>query len=248
MTGVLPIALGRGTRIVQTLLKAGKEYVGIAHLHKEIPEESIKKVFKEFVGKIKQIPPLKAAVKRVEREREIYYFDILEIDGKDVLFRVGCEAGTYVRKLVFDIGKRLGIGAHMAELRRTKAGPFNESTAVTLQDLTDAFWYWKNEGKEKYIRYCIKPIEFAITHLPKVWVLDTTAESLCHGVDLKLPGISKLESGIEKDDIVAVITLKDELIAIGTARLGSEQILKEEKGVAVNIRKVFMRPGVYKIQ
>ncbi len=246
VTGVLPVALGKATRIVQILLKAGKEYVALMHLHKEVPEEEIKNIFNEFKGKIKQKPPIKSSVKRVVREREIYYIDVLEIDEKDVLFMIGCQAGTYIRKLCHDIGKKLGSGAHMAELRRTKAGCFDESTSFTLYDLTDAYWYYKNEGKEKFIRKIIQPIENAVEHLPKVWVLDTTVESLCHGIDLKIPGISKVESTIEKDDKVAIMTLKNELVALGTARLKSVEMIKD-KGLAVVTEKVFMEPGTYKI-
>jgi len=246
VTGILPIASGRATRIVQTLLKAGKEYVGIMHLHKKVNEKTINKACKEFIGKIKQLPPIKSAVKRIEREREIYYFEILEIDEKDVLFRVGCEAGTYIRKLCFDIGKKLGIGAHMAELRRTKAGPFSEDNKlVTLQDLADAYWFWKNEDNEKYIRHCIQPIEVAVSHLPKIWIMDSAVNSLCHGADLKIPGIIKFESLIQKEEPVAVMTIKNELIAIGITKMNSEDIKKKEKGIVVKVRKVFMKPGAY---
>jgi H/ACA ribonucleoprotein complex subunit 4 len=247
VTGVLPIALGRATRIVQNLLKAGKEYVAIMHLHKKIDEEKLKEIFKEFTGKIKQKPPVKSSVRRIERTRQIYYFDILEINDQDVLFKVGCEAGTYIRKLIHDIGKKLGIGAHMSELRRTKAGPFTEETLFTLQDLQDAFYYYKNENKEKYLRKIIQPVENAVSHLPKIWVFDTTAEPLCHGSDLKVPGISKLNDKINKDDTVAILTLKDELIAVGTAKLDSDEIMNKEKGIAVKTEKVFMKPGTYKI-
>jgi H/ACA ribonucleoprotein complex subunit 4 len=246
VTGILPIATGAATRIVQALLKAGKGYVGIMHLHKDVDEKSLKKVIKEFTGKIKQKPPLKSAVKRVERFREVYYFEILEIDQKDVLFRVGCEAGTYIRKLIHDIGKKLGVGAHMAELRRTKAGPFNEDkNPSTLQDLADAYHFWKEENNEKFIRYCIQPIEAAIEHLPKIWVFDTTVNSLCHGSDLKIPGISKLDSGIEPDQAAAILTLKNELIATGIAKLTSKKIIENNKGVAVLTHKVFMKPDLY---
>ncbi len=245
VTGVLPIATGRATRVVQTLLKAGKEYVGLMHIHKEISEHEIYQVCNEFVGKIMQMPPIKSAVKRKLRERQIYYFDIIEIDSQDVLFKVGCQAGTYIRKLVHDIGQKLGCGAHMAELRRTKAGPFNENTnLVTLQDLTDAFYYYKEEGNEKYLGYCIQPIENAVKHLPKIYVLDSAVDSLCHGANLNVPGISKLESGITMQDIVAVMTLKGELICYGTAKLDSEEMLGN-KGLAVKTEKVFMLPGTY---
>lgn len=246
--GVLPVALVRATRIVQGLLKSGKEYVGIMHLHKDVDEKKLKETIKKhFTGKIKQIPPLKSAVKREERTREIYYFDILEKEDKDVLFIVGCEAGTYIRKLIHDLGQKLKVGAHMLELRRTKAGPFNEETLFTLQDLTDAYYFYKNEKNDKFLRKIIQPTENAVKHLPKIWVFDTTIDTLCHGADLNIPGISKLNDKIKPDDIVAVMTLKDELIALGIAKLTSEEIIKQEKGLAVKTDKVFMKPGVYKI-
>ncbi|MFH1682545.1 MAG: RNA-guided pseudouridylation complex pseudouridine synthase subunit Cbf5 [Candidatus Woesearchaeota archaeon] len=239
VTGVLPIALGRATRIVQTLLPAGKEYMCIMHIHKEVEEKKVRRVFKEFTGKITQLPPIKSAVKRQERERDIYYINMLEIEGKDVLFQVGCQAGTYIRKLVHDIGKRLGTGAHMVELRRTKAGCFDESTLVTLQELTDAYFYWKEEGKEKLIRKVIQPIENAVQHLPKIWVFDSAVESLCHGRDLAAPGIFKLHNDINPDNLVAVMTVTDELIAIGNAEMTSIMMLKKKNGIAVKINKVF---------
>ena len=133
----------------------------------------------------------------------------------------------------------------MAEPKKTKAGCFDESTLITLQDLADAYWHYKNDGKEKFIRKVIQPIENAIRHLPKVWVLDTTVESLCHGVDLKVPGIAKVESGIENKDNVAIMTLKNELIALGTAKLKSSEMIGD-KGLAIFTEKVFMEPGVYK--
>jgi H/ACA ribonucleoprotein complex subunit 4 len=245
---VLPVALGRATRIVQMLLTSGKEYVGIMHLHKDVGQEKLKEAIKRnFTGKIKQIPPLKSSVKRVKREREIYYFDILEKQGQDVLFIVGCQAGTYIRKLIHDLGQKLKIGAHMLELRRTKAGPFNEETLFTLQDLTDAYYFYKKESNDKFLRKIIQPIENAIAHLPKIWVFDTTVDTLCHGADLNIPGISKLSDSIFENDAVAIMTLKNELIALGTAALNSDDILKKKKGMAIKTEKVFMKAETYKI-
>ena len=157
----------RATRIVEYLLHAGKEYIALMHIHKEMPEKSIRDMFEKYTGKIRQLPPIRSSVRRKMRSRNIYYIEVLEIDKKDVLFRVGCEAGTYIRKLIHDFGQSLGCGAHMAELRRTKAGPFNESTLVTLHDLADAYWYYKNEKNEKFIRKIIQPIESAL-FMPKI--------------------------------------------------------------------------------
>ncbi|MEA3514859.1 MAG: RNA-guided pseudouridylation complex pseudouridine synthase subunit Cbf5 [Nanoarchaeota archaeon] len=245
VTGVLPIALGKATRIVQTLLPSGKEYVCIMHIHHEVPEKKIRETAAKFVGKIKQLPPIKSAIKRQWRYRKIYYLNIMEIKGQDVLFRIGCQAGTYIRKICHDMGVELGCGAHMAELIRTKAGPFNDQEMYTLQDVTDAYWYYQNEKEEKFIRKVIKPIEFAISHLPKVWVFDTTVDTICHGAALKVPGISKVEGDIQVDDMMAIMTLKDELIAIGTTKMISKDMVKKEKGIAIKINKVFMDRSLY---
>jgi H/ACA ribonucleoprotein complex subunit 4 len=244
VTGVLPTAIGRATKIVQTLLPAGKEYVCIMHLHKEVDPATIKKVMKSFIGKIRQLPPIKSAIKRQWRDRRIYYVDINEIKGQDILFTVGCEAGTYIRKLCHDMGRKMDTGGHMAELIRTKAGPFNDKEMYTLQEVTDAFHY-ANEGNETFIRKIVKPIEYAVTHLPKIWVLDSAISSLTHGADLKVPGLSKLHDQIERDQLVAVFSLKDELVAIGRSALGSTEFMKVDKGIAVKVNKVFMATGTY---
>lgn len=246
--GVLPVALGRATRIVQVLLTAGKEYVGIMHLHKDVEEKKLDETIKKyFSGKIRQKPPLKSSVRRIERTREIYYFDILEKEEKDALFIVGCQAGTYIRKLIHDLGKKLKIGAHMLELRRTKAGPFDEKTIFSMQDLTDAFHFYKKESNEKFLRKIVQPVENAVLHLPKLWVFDSAVDSICHGANLNIPGISKLNDKIMQDDTVAIMTLKNELVALGTAQLNSEEIMESRKGFAVKTDKVFMQPNIYKL-
>jgi H/ACA ribonucleoprotein complex subunit 4 len=244
VTGVLPIALGKATRIVQAILPAGKEYVALMHLHKEVEESQLRKALDIFHGEITQLPPIKSAVKRQERQRTIYYIEVLEIDGPDVLFRVGCQAGTYIRKLCHDIGRSLGVGAHMAELVRTKAGPFDETTMVALDDLRDAYHYYKLENSDVWLRKIVLPMEYSLKLMPKIWVYDSTVEPLCHGADLAIPGISKMHSCINPGETVAVMTLKDELIALGYAKVFSKEMLGE-KGIAAKIHKVFMEPGTY---
>ncbi|TFF96381.1 RNA-guided pseudouridylation complex pseudouridine synthase subunit Cbf5, partial [Candidatus Thorarchaeota archaeon] len=135
VTGILPTGVGAATKAMQALLPAGKEYVCILELHHAASEGDIEQIVDEFVGKIYQKPPLRSSVKRVLRVREIYYNRILEIKGRLVLFRVGCQAGTYIRKLCFDIGEALGVGGHMRELRRTRVGWFREDEH--LCSLTD---------------------------------------------------------------------------------------------------------------
>lgn len=243
VTGVLPVALGRATGIVQALLPAGKEYVCVMHLHRSIDEDLIRKGFSEMTGRIMQLPPIKSSVRRIERMRTIYYIDVLEIEEKDVLFRIGCQAGTYIRKFCHDFGQKLKVGAHMAELRRTKAGPFGESSLCTMQDLSDAFHYYKS-GNDRFLKKIIQPIESGVYHLPKVYSSEGAVNSLMHGRPLALPGIVKYETGIEKGNMVAVMTLKNELVCLGTAIVGSEGMV-QEKGLAVKVERVFMKKEVY---
>lgn len=244
VTGVLPIALGKATRVVQVLLTTGKEYVALMYLHDKVSEEKIIESSKKFTGKINQLPPVRSAVKRQVRQREVYYLKIIEIKDQFVLFRVGTEAGTYIRKIIHDWGRYLGCNAHMVELVRTKVGPFDESNWVTLHDLKDAYEFYK-EGNEAPLKKIILPVEMGIQHLPKVWILDSCVDTLCHGADLSTPGISKLESGINENDIVAVLTLKDELVCLGQALFSSEEILKKEKTLVVKSHKIFMEPNIY---
>ncbi|HHH99941.1 MAG TPA: RNA-guided pseudouridylation complex pseudouridine synthase subunit Cbf5 [Thermococcus litoralis] len=241
VTGVLPVALERATRVVQALLPAGKEYVALMHLHGEVPEDKIYAIMKEFEGEIIQRPPLRSAVKRRLRTRKVYYIEILEMEGKDVLFRVGVEAGTYIRSLIHHIGLALGVGAHMAELRRTRSGPFKEDeTLVTLHDLIDAYHFWKEDGIEEYFRRAIQPMEKAVKHLPKVWIRDSAVAAVTYGADLAVPGIVKLHKGIKPGDLVAIMTLKGELVALGKAKMNTQEMLTKTKGIAVDVEKVFM--------
>ena len=220
------------------LLSSNKEYVGVIHLHEDVDEEKIRKTLKSFKGKMKQLPPVKSAVARRERKREIYYLEILEIKGRDILFKVGCEAGFYVRVLAVDVGKKLGVKAHLQELRRTKSGRFSEEDMITLQYLVDSV-------EEDKIKYAVHPMEIAVETVGKVVVSDTAVENITNGSPLYVGGISRLESDIKKGKWVAVFTLKGELVAIGKASMESKDILKKSRGIAVKIDRVLMERGTY---
>jgi len=246
VTGLLPIMLGDATKAVDALLTAGKEYVCLMKLHSEVPEKRIKSVFSEFTGEIYQKPSIKSAVKRETRVRTIYYLELLEFESNNVLFKVGCEAGTYIRKLCHDMGLALGTGAHMQELRRTKTGPFREDeTMATLHDIRDAYIEWKESGNEMPLKKVIQPMEFALSHLPKIVIRDNAVDALCHGAALAAPGVLTVESGIEKGDIVAVFTLKGEAVSFGKAQMKSMEILKAATGIVAATDRVLMEPGTY---
>ncbi|MFU8652278.1 RNA-guided pseudouridylation complex pseudouridine synthase subunit Cbf5 [Methanotorris formicicus] len=245
VTGVLPIALENTTKCIPMWHIPPKEYICLMHLHRDADEEKIKKIFKEFEGKILQRPPLKAAVKRSLRIRKIHKLEILDIDGRDILFRVKCQSGTYIRKLVDDMGEALGTSAHMQELRRVKSGVFEENDAVYLQDLVDAYHFWKEDGDKEELRRIIKPIEYGLRHLKKVVVKDSAVDAICHGADVYVKGISKLSKGIGKGEVVLVETLKGEAIGVGKALMNTKEILKADEGVAVDVERIYMEPNTY---
>lgn len=245
VTGVLPVALNDAARALQVILVAGKEYVALMKLHKQVDEKRIRDVCHSLIGEISQIPPLRSAVKRVRRTRQIYYLDILEIHGTEVLFRVGCEAGTYIRTLCVDIGKKLGVGAQLIELRRTRVGTFSEDTAVTLQDLKDAYIFWKEGHDETELRRTILPMERLLDVVPKIVVRDSAVDALCHGASLAIPGVVEIDTDLGKGDIAAVLSLKGEGIAVVKMEIPTEQVITKETGVCATLERVLMNKGTY---
>ena len=245
VTGVLPVALGDAARALQVLLVAGKEYVALMKLHKKVGENKIREVCRSFVGEISQMPPLRSAVKRVRRTREIYYLDILEIHDTEVLFRVGCEAGTYIRTLCVDIGKKLGCGAQLTGLRRTRVGNITEETAINLQDVKDAFIFWKEDGDEHMLRRTILPMERLLEVIPKIVVRDSAIDALCHGAHLAIPGVVEIDDEIKLNEVAAVLSLKGEGVALVKMTVPSVQVIEKDTGICASLERVLMNKGTY---
>ena len=215
-------------------------------LHSQVPEDKVKKVLEDFQGPIYQRPPVRSSVKRQLRTRTIYYNDFLEMNERNVLFKVGCEAGTYIRKLCYDIGEALGCGAHMQELRRTRVGPFVEDKSlVTLHDISYLFSLWQETEDESFLRKFVSPMEKALELLPKVYVRDSAVDALCHGAHLTAPGVLSLDAGIRIGDTVAVFTQKGEAVNLAKAVVSSEKILKMDHGFVAKTLRVMMSRGIY---
>ncbi|HIJ99191.1 TPA: RNA-guided pseudouridylation complex pseudouridine synthase subunit Cbf5 [archaeon] len=245
VSGVFVVGLNDGTKILKALLEAPKEYICLMRLHESAELTKLKKIFSEFSGKIFQTPPVKAAVKRVLRIREIYEINLIEKSGKDVLFQVLCESGTYIRRLCHDIGLALGTAAHMQQLRRTKTGPFDESSIVTLHELADAFALWKEEGDEKYLRRAVQPLENGLSHLQKVIISDSAVNSITHGAQLAVPGILKYSHSLKRNDLLAAFTQKGEAVMLGQALMDSDEIMEVKKGIAVKTERVLIGTDIY---
>ncbi|HUR70184.1 MAG TPA: RNA-guided pseudouridylation complex pseudouridine synthase subunit Cbf5 [Candidatus Thermoplasmatota archaeon] len=248
VTGVLPIAILDATKVVRTLLEAPKEYVTVLEMQRDVDPVRLKQVILEFQGPVYQVPPLKSAVKRELRVRHIYKTEIMEVTKRHALFRSSCEAGTYIRKLCTDVGLVAGPGGHMRELRRSQTGPFKEATAVTLQDVRDAWEHYKESKDEAWLREVIRPVEELVAHLPRVVIRDSAVDALCHGADLALPGVLDVQADIEEKDLVAVFSLKGELVSVGRAKMTGKGMAEREGGIGVKTERVVMKPGTYKRQ
>jgi len=246
VTGILPITLEEATKVVQGLLLSGKEYVCVMKLHHEVPEDRVKAVLEEFTGVIYQRPPIRSSVKRQLRTRRIYYIDFLEVRNKDVLFQVGSEAGTYIRKLCYDVGEVLGVGAHMQELRRTRSGPFTEnSNMVTLHDIAYYQEQWLQSKNEATLHKFIQPMEKALTLLPKIVIRDSAVDAICHGANLAAPGVLAVDSEIQPKNAVAILTQKGEAVSLSLALATTETMLESNRGLVAKTVRVLMPRGVY---
>jgi H/ACA ribonucleoprotein complex subunit 4 len=246
VTGMLPIGLGRATKALGLLLIFPKEYVGIMRIHSSVPRTEVDRVIAEFTDEIYQRPPQRSSVKRETRTRRVYELEVLEQKGNLFLLRCVCQAGTYIRKLFYDIGEVLVVGATMVELRRTKVGPLDESKGiVTLHELDIAMQKWKDSGDETELRRVVWPVEYCLEGIRKVVVKDSAVDAVCHGAMLAIPGVISLSRGIAKGETVVLLTAKGELIGIAEASMTTEEVQGQPKGIAFPVRRVIMDQGTY---
>jgi H/ACA ribonucleoprotein complex subunit 4 len=245
VSGLLPIGLGNSTKALGLLLEFPKEYWGVMRLHSSVPRQQLDSVVKEFTGEIYQRPPQRSSVRRDTRTRSIYQLEIAEAQGNLFLVRCLCESGTYVRKLFYDMGEVLGVGATMIELRRTRVGPLEEKNGfVTLHELSDAVFRLRS-GDEGQLRRCVRPIESILDPIKKVVARDSAVDAICHGARLAVPGVLSLSSDLARDDRVCVMTAKGELVALGKALMSAREIETAGKGLAVSTERVVMAQGTY---
>ena len=160
-----------------------------------VSREQLLAVLRQFTGQIEQIPPMYSAIKiggqklyelarkgkevsRPPRPVTIHELELLEGEGCDYLLRVRCSKGTYVRTLCHDIGRKLGCGACMSSLRRTKAGSFTLSQAITMPQLLDF-------AKENDPQALLMPVDALFSQYPPLIVELWQAERLRHGAQVK---------------------------------------------------------------
>jgi H/ACA ribonucleoprotein complex subunit 4 len=245
VSGVLPILVDEATKCAGAVMGGGKEYVCLMRLHGDVSDDDLKKALRFFTGEIYQVPPVRSSVARRIRTRTIYRIELIERIGRNVLMKVACSGGTYIRRLCRDIGLYLRCGAHMQELRRTRAGPFIEEKAYTLLDLYAALMDYRESGDEARLRTILRPVEEAVEYMPKVFILDTAVDAICHGANLAVVGVAKVENTVRRNAPVAILTLKGELVAIGRSLMDAEEMLERDHGIAVDTERVIMERRTY---
>ncbi|HKP36225.1 MAG TPA: tRNA pseudouridine(55) synthase TruB [Pyrinomonadaceae bacterium] len=194
-------------------------------------KEEIETAIASLRGEISQMPPMYSAKKVGGRrlyklarsgeniEREPVTVNILEFealssadptleeDGTvDLPVRVVCSAGTYIRTLAEDLGKRLGVGAHLTELRRTRAGTYKIEQAITLERLGELV---KSEALPQVL---ISPDEL-LSHLPAIQLTDEEANRARHGIDLRIE--ETVSSSWEDEQPVRLRDASGKLMAVG---------------------------------
>ncbi|XP_043253621.1 H/ACA ribonucleoprotein complex subunit 4 [Colletes gigas] len=249
VSGCLIVCIDRATRLAKSQQTAGKEYVAVFKLHSA--PESIQKVnqaLEKLRGALFQRPPLISAVKRQLRVRTVYDSWFLDYDEERNMgvFRVSCEAGSYIRTICVHLGLFLGTGCQMQELRRNRSGVQSEKDGmVTMHDILDAQWLYENHGDESYLRRVIKPLEALLVKHKRIIVKDSAVNAICYGAKIMLPGILMYDDGIELNQEIVIVTTKGEAIALGIALMTSPTMTACDHGIAAKIKRVIMERDAY---
>lgn len=243
VSGVLLVMLGNAVRLAPLLLQHDKEYICLMRLHGDVDRNRIEQIAAEFTGRLYQRPPRKSAVKRVLRIRTVHKLEILDREDRLVLFRVQCDAGTYIRSLCHHMGLALGKGAHMVELRRTRSGSFSEHEMHTLHDIQDACHAAKT-GDRVPLSSMVLSVDAAVPDLPTVIIRDTAIDAICRGAVLAGVGVISCDE-FRKDQTVTVLSQKKEFICLGRALVQSSSFKPGETGLVIAPTTVFLRPGTY---
>jgi len=241
VSGVLPIALGRATKLLKYIAGERKAYVGIIKFRSIQSKDRILDLFARFTGEITQTPPLMSAVARRPRKRMVYYLKLIEISRENprlAVFECEVGAGTYIRTLCEDIGRLCG-GARMEELRRVAVGRINEHESVPVQEVVDSVWLWKNRDDPDPLCRLIKPPERYI-FLPRAYVRQSAIPSIKNGAQVMAPAMVSFELEAERGDPVAIYSEKKEFIGIGIAAMNWHDLDVKKKGLAIRLERVHL--------
>jgi H/ACA ribonucleoprotein complex subunit 4 len=244
-TGVLPLMAGRCMKITNKILKHKKTYIAVLRF-KSMPDEGLlAEVMASLTGRIYNVPPEVSAVKVQVRTRTIHAFELLDIDGNDALVRIVCDAGTYIRTMARDMGLLLNTPVELKELRRETSGAFSLDQCVTMDQLADAVWLWKECGEEAALKAMVHPIEKLLAKAPRCQIKDSAVAAVAYGAPLLRPGLVTLPVGLKKGKELLVTSLKNEAVGYVKLRADADDIAVMQDGEIARPSMVLMDTDVY---
>ena len=208
VTGVLVVAVGPATRAIEVFVGHDKEYVGAFRLAGDVEPEPLEAARRRFLGVIVQTPPPRARVVRRPRERTVHRWLFTEVEGREVRFICRCQAGTYVRTLISDLGEALGVGAEMTELRRTQAGPFRIEECTPLAEI--------GPGD-------LRPLGWALDRagLARVVLGEAGVVSLTYGKPFAPTEAKSISADLSEGDVVGLYDQAGAALALGRLEQGA---------------------------
>lgn len=253
-TGVLPIALNEGTKLIPFLSEEPKRYEGTLKLGEEtttddytgevlsrnpwagVTRVALESTFQSFCGRIQQVPPMYSALKvegkplyrlarkgveieRKEREVRVFGIQVEAIDLPRVRFSVSCSKGTYVRTLAKDIGRKIGCGAHLIQLRRVQSGLFSIGEAMSWKEIQTL------SVKSSVLNAWLIPLEDALPGLPEVVGDQRLIKKVRLGQEALVRDLSRQSlSGFDRGRWVKITSPGEGLVAILESKIKDTDI------------------------
>ena len=244
-TGVLPLMAGKSMKLTKKILTHNKTYICVFRFASEPDAEALNEVITKMTGRIFNVPPEISAVKIQVRSRRIFKFEQLDIKNSQMVARIECEAGTYFRTMARDMGLLLGMKVELKELRRETSGVFTLDDCVTLQELADAYWLWKECEQPEALLRIIHPVEKLLLDYPSAIVKDSAAAALAHGAPLLRPGIVSIDSNISEGRDIVINTMKGETVGLVKLIVSSDSVKEMESGEIARPSMVLLDQDLY---
>lgn len=244
VSGLLWVGVGPALKLIPLVLEFPKRYVGVIVFHSPVPAAEVDRVVAEFTSAIYQTPPVRSAVKRERRIRTIHRMTIVERQKDRLIVDLVADSGTYVRTLAVDLGEALGVGGHLAELRRVGTGPFTEAASVSLSVIADAVDRARN-GSGGALAALLHPAREVWQEFPQVILKDAAASAVVHGAGLAAGGIASVTRPFAPAAGVALVGRAGELLAIGHALIDSREIPAHREGWVIRPDRVIAEAALY---
>ena len=244
-TGVLPLMAGRCMKITNKILKHQKSYIAVFRFRQEPDITALKSAMTAMTGRIYNVPPEVSALKVQVRTRTVETFELLDTDGNDVVARIRCEAGTYIRTMARDLGLVLNTPVSLKELRREHSGIFGLEHCVTMDQLADAVWLWKECGQEEALKAIVHPIEKLLVDVPSCQIKDSAVAALAYGAPLLRPGLVSIPKHLKKGTELLVTSMKNEAVGFVKLKADSNDVAKMSSGEVARPSMVLMDTEVY---